>query len=71
LRCTSDPKGFTNWAAVYLDRRLDGFLCTRMDEVAVANIGKRFRRSSLGNHQGCIRLWTDAMGNRPVRDCTP
>ena len=67
----NDPNGFARWAGAYIDRRLAGHLCARLNEVAVESIGQKFRRSSLGNYQGCVRLWTDAMGNRPVKDYTP
>lgn len=66
-----DPDGWVVFAGRYIDRRLAGFLCEAPEEAADPAVGKRFRGASLGNYQAAVRLWADAMGNRPMRDYTP
>lgn len=66
-----DPDGWVVFAGRYIDRRLAGFLCEAPEEATDPAVGERFRGASLGNYQAAVRLWADAMGNRPMRDYTP
>ncbi len=66
-----DPDGWVAFAGRYIDRRLAGFLCEAPEEAADPAVGERFRGASLGNYQAAVRLWADAMENRPTPDYTP
>lgn len=59
---------FSVFAEKYLKLRCDGYTLKRDDETPYAGIGDAFKRSSLGNFQSSIRLFSDIIGDLPLCD---
>lgn len=59
---------FSQFAEQYLKLRREGYLLKREDETPHIETGRRFERSSLGNFQSSVRLFTDIVGDLPLSD---
>lgn len=59
---------FSAFAEQYLKLRCEGYTLKKEDETPYEGVGKKFRKSSLGNAQSSVRLFTDIVGDLPLCD---
>ena len=59
---------FSKFAEQYLKLRREGYLLKNEDETPHVETGRNFERTSLGNFQSSVRLFTDIAGDLPLAD---
>ncbi|MCC5991281.1 MAG: tyrosine-type recombinase/integrase [Rhodobacteraceae bacterium] len=59
---------FSAFAEQYLKLRCEGYTLKKEDETPYEGVGESFKKSSLGNARASVRLFTDIVGDLPLRD---